>query len=184
MISEGTKAYLLSLARETMAARLSKQPLPVPRTAAELASVCGVFVTLHTVSGDLRGCIGYVEGVKPLAESVIDMAISAAFSDPRFEPVAASELTDIVIEITVLSPLRPVADLNDIVVGRHGLIASKGRNRGLLLPQVPVEHGWNRETFISHTCMKAGLMPDEWKKGTVTFESFEGEVFGEPRKKK
>ena len=180
MLSSKSKIFLLSLARQTIAQRCAGRPAPRADNAnAELAVQCGVFVTLHDTDGELRGCIGYVEGVKPLAQSVIDMALSEAFRDPRFSPVTERELKNIVIEITVLSPLTPIQSTDAVVVGKHGLVATKGHNRGLLLPQVPVEHHWDRDTFLSHTCMKAGLKPDEWRKGAVQFEVFEGEVFNE-----
>jgi AmmeMemoRadiSam system protein A len=137
----------------------------------------GAFVTL-TVDGDLRGCIGYPLPVKPLDETIIEMAIAAASQDTRFRPLVSSEMIRLKIEISVLGLPEPVSSPTDVVVGRHGIIVSKGFNRGLLLPQVPVEHAWDRETYLRHGCLKAGLGPDEWKKG-AKIEVFTAQVFSE-----
>jgi AmmeMemoRadiSam system protein A len=137
----------------------------------------GAFVTL-TVDGDLRGCIGYPMPVKPLDETIIEMALAAATKDTRFEPLAANELKRLKIEISVLGLPEPIGDPTKVEVGRHGIIVSKGFYRGLLLPQVPVEHGWDRETYLRHGCLKAGLPPDEWKKG-AEIEVFTAQVFSE-----
>lgn len=180
MITETTRTFLLTVVRETIKARLDKEPIPSYTVTDPIVQERrGVFVTLHTKDGTLRGCIGFIEGVKPLLEAVQDMALSAAFKDPRFPPLTSSEYKDITIEITVLSPIKKVASADDVVVGTHGLIITKGYHRGLLLPQVPVEQEWDRDAFISHTCMKAGLPPDTWKNEDVTMEVFTGEVFGE-----
>jgi AmmeMemoRadiSam system protein A len=137
----------------------------------------GAFVTL-TVDGELRGCVGYPLPVKPLDETIIEMAVAAACHDNRFEPLEAKELTRLKIEISVLGLPEPVGDPGKVEVGRHGIIVSKGYNKGLLLPQVPVEHGWDRETFLSHGCLKAGLRPEEWKTG-AEIETFTAQVFSE-----
>ena len=137
----------------------------------------GGFVTLNK-DGQLRGCIGYIVAVKPLYETVAEMAINAAARDTRFSPVTADELDDIDIEISVLSPLKTVEDINEIEVGKHGIIIRKGFNSGLLLPQVATEYGWDRDTFLQHTCLKAGLPPDSWKKG-AELQIFSAEVFRE-----
>lgn len=137
----------------------------------------GAFVTL-TVGGDLRGCIGYPLPVKNLDETIIEMAVAAASQDTRFEPLAADEMKDLKIEISVLGLPEPVGDPARVEVGRHGIIVSKGFYKGLLLPQVPVEHRWDRETYLSHGCLKAGLPPDEWKKG-AKIEVFTAQVFSE-----
>lgn len=139
---------------------------------------CGAFVTIH-IKGNLRGCIGYIEGVKNIPDTINDMALSSAFRDPRFRPLGREEYKNIDIEISVLSPVEKVTDINDIVVGRDGLIITKGYNRGLLLPQVPVEQGWDRDTFLTHTCYKAGLPGDSWKKSGVLIEKFSAQVFSE-----
>lgn len=137
----------------------------------------GAFVTLKR-HGELRGCIGYVEAIKPLWETIEDCAISAASRDPRFEPVAAEELADLDIEISVLSPLEDLPDPAGVEVGRHGILIEKGYHRGLLLPQVATEYGWNREQFLAHTCLKAGLPMDAWRHG-AKIKVFSADVFGE-----
>ncbi|MFP4581201.1 MAG: AmmeMemoRadiSam system protein A [Candidatus Sumerlaeia bacterium] len=178
------KEWLLSLARKTLEnlkprgshkpdeALLIDSPIPEP-----LKEKRGAFVTLHR-QGQLRGCIGYVQPIEPLYRTVIDNAVNAARSDPRFPPVHLDEVSEIDIEISVMTVPEPIA-VDDIEVGRHGLIAKSGPMRGLLLPQVATEHGWDRETFLNHTCMKAGLPPDSWKEGDVHFDAFTAQVFGE-----
>jgi len=137
----------------------------------------GAFVTLH-VDGELRGCIGYPLPVNPLDETIIEMAVAAASQDTRFEPLADKEMKRLKIEISVLSLPEPVSDPGQVRVGGHGIIVSKGFHRGLLLPQVPVEHAWDRETYLGHGCLKAGLPPDAWKKG-AKIEVFSAQVFSE-----
>jgi AmmeMemoRadiSam system protein A len=137
----------------------------------------GAFVTLK-VKGQLRGCIGYPIPHKPLCETIIDAAISAATKDSRFPNLEIKELDDTKIEISVLTPPRPIKDISEIEVGTHGIIITKGLSRGLLLPQVPLEWGWDRETFLRHGCMKAGLEEDDWKKG-AQIEIFSAQVFFE-----
>jgi AmmeMemoRadiSam system protein A len=137
----------------------------------------GAFVTLKA-GGELRGCIGYPLPVKPLDETIAEMAVAAASEDFRFTPLTAEELEETTIEISVLSLPRPVASPEEVEVGRHGIIVAKGSRRGLLLPQVPLEYGWDREEFLRHGCLKAGLPGDEWKKG-ARIEVFEARVFSE-----
>jgi AmmeMemoRadiSam system protein A len=143
----------------------------------ELQTRSGAFVTLHNRE-NLRGCIGSLNPPGPIFETVQECAASAATADPRFKPVTPSELEEIVIEISVLSPPEPLKDLNQIEVGVHGLIISQHGRRGLLLPQVATEHHWNREMFLSQTCRKAGLPLDAWQKGAevLVFTAF---VFAE-----
>jgi uncharacterized protein (TIGR00296 family) len=144
----------------------------------------GVFVTLNNADG-LRGCIGFPMPDKKLSHGIIDAAIAAATEDPRFSPVKANELNDIVFEVTVLTPPveitvnNPMEYLEKIKVGRDGLIISNSFSSGLLLPQVPVEYGWNVEEFLQHTCEKAGLGKDVWKNEKVKIEKFEGIVYKE-----
>jgi uncharacterized protein (TIGR00296 family) len=148
----------------------------------------GVFVTIETIRrGErvLRGCIGYPLPYLPLVEATIDSAISAALNDPRFEPLKSEELSEVVFEVSVLTPphlLQP-KNLKDypklIKVGRDGLIIEMGYYKGLLLPQVPVEYGWDEETFLSECCMKAGLPPDTWLSKDVKVYAFRAEVFTE-----
>ncbi|UCG41952.1 MAG: AmmeMemoRadiSam system protein B [candidate division WOR-3 bacterium] len=178
-LTEAEQASLLRIARSTleMHIRESKTPDIKPLTD-RLSEKRGAFVTLHK-KGQLRGCIGYVEAYKPLFQAVRDMAVAASTEDPRFPPVTEGELEDIDIEITVLSPLKRIDDPEKVEVGKHGLIIRRGGYSGLLLPQVPVEQGWDRQTFIEHTCLKAGLAPDAWKQQGTQFLVFTGQVFGE-----
>ncbi len=177
-LSEKQKIYLLGLARQAI--RHNLEDLPRPAVEAKdkiLAEKRGVFVTL-TLGGHLRGCIGYPLPVKPLGEAVVDMANAAALEDPRFEPLGIEELDQVKIEISVLSLPRRVKGPSEVEVGKHGIIISKGYRQGLLLPQVPVEYHWDRETYLSHGCLKAGLDQDEWRKG-VNIEVFTADVFCE-----
>lgn len=145
----------------------------------ELCRPAGAFVTLRTLGGDLRGCIGSIHAVHPLFHAVTSSALSAAFRDPRFHPVAAHELPRLEIEISVMGPVERVASADEIVVGRDGLIISRGRSAGLLLPQVATEYGWERETFLEQTCVKAGLPRNAWRQHDTLVEKFAAEVFAE-----
>ncbi len=138
----------------------------------------GAFVTLKK-NGQLRGCIGYIDAFKPLLETIREMAEAAAFKDYRFPPITLGEVDQIQIEISILSPIREITDPSEIVVGRDGIIITRGSNRGLLLPQVAVEWGWNREKFLDQTCVKAGVAPDAWKKPGTKIEIFSAEIFSE-----
>jgi len=144
----------------------------------------GVFVTLNNSDG-LRGCIGFPMPEKKLSHAIIEGAIAAATEDPRFPSVKTNELNDIVFEVTVLTPpivvdvSDPMEYLEKIKVGRDGLIIRHSFSSGLLLPQVPVEYGWNVEEFLQHTCEKAGLSRDTWKNESVKIEKFEGIIFKE-----
>ena len=144
----------------------------------------GVFVTLNNPNG-LRGCIGFPMPEKKLSHAIIEGAIAAATEDPRFSPVKTNELNDIMFEVTVLTPpveidvSDPMEYLEKIKVGRDGLIIRHSFSSGLLLPQVPVEYGWNVEEFLQHTCEKAGLSRDTWKNESVKIEKFEGIIFKE-----
>ncbi len=182
-IDERSRKALLGLARRNIESWL-KNGKAAAVSPADLPAYCrnrrGAFVTL-TIRGRLRGCIGYIEPVKPLWEAVRDMSYNAAFRDPRFSPLTPAELAKIRIEISVLTvPIR-VKNVRDVVVGRHGLIMSRGGMRGLLLPQVPTEQRWNLNTFLDETCLKAGLEAGCWKSPSVRIESFEAIVFGEER---
>lgn len=171
------KAALIELARATIRARATGEALPaVPEDTDALSRKAGAFVSLHR-RGMLRGCIGYVEAVMPLARAVQDMAISAAFQDPRFEPLTSEELEDLDIEISVLTPFEKITSPDCIEVGRHGLMIRKGSRSGLLLPQVPVQFGWNRDVFLSQTCLKAGLGPDAWQDPDSELYVFSADIF-------
>ena len=136
-------------------------------------------MTLRTKRGDLRGCIGSIRAMEPLYRAVATSAVSAAFRDPRFFPVRKEEMVQLDLEISVMGPIEPVSDVSDIEVGRDGLIISLGRFAGLLLPQVATEYGWDRQTFLDQTCMKAGLPPGAWRAQETRIEKFSAEVFGE-----
>ncbi len=170
---------LLKLARDTIAAHLGHQSEPEAGTDDPAFEVSrGAFVTLEK-DGRLRGCIGYSEPLYSLQEAVARCAVAAATQDHRFESVRLEELPDISISISALTPLKKLEKTDDLQPGRHGLmIAGKGC-RGLLLPQVAEERGWNRETFLKETCRKAGLPKDAWNEEEVEIFVFEAEVFGE-----
>ena len=187
-LSQSQGEYLVRLARRVIEAELNDEPTPhVKDVDDNLMTETGVFVTLNTVSPEgkrLRGCIGYPYPVKPLVEAVMDSAHNAAFEDPRFPPVRKEEAKDIVIEVSVLTPPEALnvdpSKLPDAVkVGRDGLIIGRGFKRGLLLPQVPVEWGWNSEEFLYQTCVKAGLPGDSWLlKGTEVM-AFQAIIYSE-----
>jgi AmmeMemoRadiSam system protein A len=136
----------------------------------------GAFVTLQK-KGQLRGCIGYIEGHGPLHNTIKEMAEAAAFRDPRFSPVKEKELPELDIEISVLTPLQRVKDVNEIQVGTHGIYIKKGWYSGLLLPQVATEYGWDRQTFLEHTCQKAGLPSAAWKEKDTEIYIFSADIF-------
>lgn len=176
MIGAEQQQQLLGLARAALEARVRGLECSAP-DATGLDAVAGAFVSIHH-RGALRGCLGRIEGDWPLHRVVTHLAAVVADSDPRFEPVRADELVDIDIEISVLTPERPIASIDEIEVGVHGLIVEHGPRRGLLLPQVAPEHGWDTRTFVEHTCRKAGLPPDAWRNGARLFV-FEALVFSE-----
>ena len=170
------RAELLHVAHEAIAASLAAHTLELTARSERLMEPRGAFTTLH-LEGRLRGCVGYVYPVKPLYRTVAETAVSAAFNDTRFLPVTAEEAARLKIEISVLSRLMPIA-AEDIEAGRHGLVVTLGSRRGLLLPQVAVEFGWDARTFLEETCHKAGLPPDAWERGAI-IEAFTAEVFHE-----
>jgi AmmeMemoRadiSam system protein A len=174
-LSREERDRLLAEARAAVADALAGRPPRQVEATGIFARRAGVFVSFH-LDGDLRGCIGHPDGNQALATVVPQCAVSAATGDPRFDAVSAAELARCVIEISVLGPIAEVHDPAEIVVGRDGLIAEQGWRRGLLLPQVAVEYGWDREAFLARTCEKAGLPPDAWKRG-ATISRFEAEVF-------
>jgi len=177
-LNKNQQKFLLELARKAIEHYLKTgKTLKVKTEDAELKRKKGAFVTLKA-DEQLRGCIGYPLPYKPLYETIIDSAISAATQDFRFEPLSLEELPGIEIEISVLSLPQLIKDINQVKVGTHGIIVSKGPCRGLLLPQVPVEWNWDLETYLSHGCLKAGLAEDEWKKGAQV-EIFSAQVFSE-----
>jgi AmmeMemoRadiSam system protein A len=177
MTSEHDRELLLRLAREAIQAYIGVAAAHVPAASGVLAAPGGAFVSLHN-RGELRGCIGHIEPTEPLGGVVTRCAVAAASTDPRFPPITAEELKQIDIEISLLGPLEEIHDPGEIEVGRHGLVVEQGWQRGLLLPQVATEWNWDAETFLAHTCTKAGLARDAWKRGARIFR-FEAEVFGE-----
>jgi len=177
MLDEQQRKVLLKVAREAVEAAAENVPYALQTDDPVLQEIGAAFVTLRS-HGNLRGCIGTVEPREPLIENVAAMARAAAREDPRFQPVEAAEVPDLKIEISILTPPKRVADVEEITVGTHGLIVEQGPQRGLLLPQVPVEWHWNREQFLDHTCLKAGLPKGCWRIGADIF-SFTAEIFGE-----
>lgn len=181
VLPEADQRFLLDLARETLRRHLDGRSLPDPEADGRLPESVqkdyGVFVTLHE-HGDLRGCIGSILPVEPLWKGVIRNAVNAASQDPRFTPVKADEEPMIEIEISVLTPPVAVRGMDDIAVGRDGVLLTKGRNRAVFLPQVAPEQGWDLPTMLAHLSMKAGLPGDAWRSGT-TFEVFQAHVFNE-----
>lgn len=180
-LSVGEKKTLLKIARDTISYKLGLSPdfnFSRYELTDNLKKGRGAFVTLHK-HGRLRGCIGNFGDERPLYETVHNMAIEAAFRDPRFFPLKKEEFNDIDIEISALTPLTPIKDINEIQVGVHGIYIIKGINRGVLLPQVAVEHGWDRLQFLDQTCIKAGLRPGCWKDEDCMILIFSAEVFGE-----
>lgn len=168
---------LLQYAHEAILSRLENRASPPFNASPHLSEPRGAFTTLY-VRGKLRGCVGYPAAVLPLYRTVFETARAAAFEDPRFIPLLLEEAADLRVSISVLSPVVPIRP-EDVEIGRHGLIVSMGSYRGLLLPQVPLEHGWDRVTFLEQTCHKAGLPPNAWRTGAMV-EAFAAEVFEDP----
>lgn len=179
-LSEETRRALLGLARRSIEVYLAEHRRL--RRGADFDSIApeprGAFVTLSTLSGDLRGCIGTILPAGPLDATVARMAVAAAVEDPRFPPVTLDELSGLGVEISALTVPAP-ADLERIEVGRHGLIVTRGPRKGLLLPQVAPEWGWDRVQFLGQTCRKAGLPAEAWRESGTLVEWFEAEVWAE-----
>ncbi|HAK47079.1 MAG TPA: AMMECR1 domain-containing protein [Spirochaeta sp.] len=177
-LTDEEKAILLKTARDRIKTDLGLGKPDYPEPTDKLEQICSAFVTLHN-SRMLRGCIGNIIGRKPLIKTVLNMAHAAAFDDPRFPALSADEFDRIDIEISVLSPLRKITDINKIEIGKHGILMTQGYNSGVLLPQVATEQGWDLNTFVEHTCMKAGLRPDAWKDPSTEIEIFSAVIFSE-----
>jgi AmmeMemoRadiSam system protein A len=173
------KTYLKDLVHASIRSGLEPEQAPAdppePPTP-RLQEHLGAFVTLKS-KGQLRGCIGHVVGDQPLYLTVWQMARNAAFGDPRFAPITLEEFQDLEVEISILSPLEPCPDPEQIRVGRHGLVVAKGARTGLLLPQVAEEWNWDRGTFLRQTCNKAGLPANCWRDPEVQLYWFQAEVF-------
>lgn len=176
-LAESNQQILLHLARAAVEASARNLRLPEMTALPDVTAECfGAFVSLH--KGErLRGCIGHIEALKPLAQTVRECAFSAAMFDPRFHPVTPDELAELRIEISVLSPFFDIAP-EQVEVGLHGLLISRGAQRGLLLPQVPVHWKWDRERFLNETCRKAGLNETAWRHG-ARVQAFTAQVFAE-----
>jgi MEMO1 family protein len=171
------KALLHRIARQSIEARLlSKKAPSLDDLPAALRENRGAFVTLNK-HGQLRGCIGRLAADRPLGEVVAEMALAAAFQDPRFRPLTADELKDLELEISVLTPFTKISSTDEIQVGKHGILMRKGGSSGLLLPQVATDYGWDRTTFLEHTCQKAGLPKDAWKDQSTEIYIFSANVF-------
>lgn len=178
-LGEAERRALLRAAREAITAHLAGRRAELAPATGALAEKRGVFVTLRRAAdGELRGCIGQMEAESPVVDAVAEMAVAAATRDFRFPPVAARELDSLRIEISVLSPLAPIRP-DEVEVGRHGLLLRRGDRRGVLLPQVPLEHGWDREGFLDHTCEKAGLPRGAHLQAGAELLAFTATVFGE-----
>lgn len=182
-IDEGKKA--VNYARLVIEEHVKSNNIPTSDLKGIFSEKQGAFVTIHThPSNDLRGCIGIPLPVMSLIDAIVEGAKSATH-DPRFPPLDTSEFENIIIEVTILSKpeeinvSKPEDYLSEIEIGRDGLIVEQGFYKGLLLPQVPVEQGWDKEEFLSHTCMKAGLMPDAWFDKSTKIYRFSGQVFTE-----
>ncbi len=180
-ITNEEKIVLIKLARKSIEVVLnieSDDPKIDPAKYPVLDSKSGVFVTIK-IGTELRGCIGYITTDKPLVETIKDAATAAAFQDPRFPPLQQSEYHGIDLEISILSEPYPMNDYNEIVLGEHGLILEEHGKRGLLLPQVPLEHGMDKNQFLNAICRKAGLPEEEWKERKLNMYLFTATVFSE-----
>ncbi|SRR5579871_2753660 len=177
MTNEDDRRRLLAIARSAIVAHVTgAPPLAVDRTGV-LSRPGGAFVTIHN-RGELRGCIGHIEANEPLGVVVARCAVAACSTDPRFPSVTVPELADVDLELSLLGPLEAIVGPDDIEIGRHGLVVSRGWQRGLLLPQVATEWRWDAATFLAHTCQKAGLPRDAWQRGAQLWR-FDAEVFSE-----
>ena len=186
-ITAEEKKILLAMARESITSELERRKPEYTEYINEdsaLKKPCGAFVTLHEVapiSGkrSLRGCIGRMTANLPLEETVRVMAREAAFGDPRFPPLKADEFSRCHIEISALSPMSPCSDPGQVEIGVHGLYLTRGYRSGVLLPQVPVEQGWNKEEYLDYICVKAGLPAGSYKAQDAQLFTFTAIVFGE-----
>lgn len=181
MLNKSEQGVLLFGAREALRTLFDPEyPYPCVqyKSYPALLNRNGAFVTLY-LDNQLRGCIGYVESDTPLFETVCEAAIMAATEDPRFEPLTAEELPQVLIEVSVLSPPKRIKDYVEIEIGKHGLIVDESGHRGLLLPQVAVEHKMKLDQFLTALCQKAGLPGNYWTKRMMNMMTFEALVFGE-----
>ncbi len=177
-LSAEDQRLLLQVARRSLEAHFSGGKAPLPEGGPALRAPGGAFVTLRTRDGELRGCVGIMETEEPLVEAVARIAVVAARSDRRFDPVRKDELAEIVIEISALGALHEVRP-DEIEIGRDGLLVREGGQQGVLLPQVAAEHRWDRETFLDKTCGKAGLPAGAWRRPGAKILAFPATVFAE-----
>lgn len=176
-LTDEEKDYLRTIARESILTGIKGGEYVMPEpVSSKMTEHFGAFVTLKK-GGCLRGCIGHVIGDRPLNQTVVQMAHCAAFEDPRFPPLTELDFDQMELEISILSPFERVEDSETIEPGRHGLMIQRGFHSGLLLPQVAMEWGWDRETFLAQTCRKAGLPPNAWQSRKALLYKFEAEVF-------
>jgi uncharacterized protein (TIGR00296 family) len=191
-LSANEGKFLVELARKAVEEYLkTRKKINVPKDVSEkLMQPCGVFVTLNSIidgEKELRGCIGYPYPTEPLAQAVIESAISSATQDPRFHPLSLSELGKVVFEISVLTPPQLIEAKKSseypskVKVGKDGLIVERGMFKGLLLPQVPVEWNWDCEEFLCQCCIKAGLPPDNWLLDGTRIYTFQAIIFEEEK---
>jgi AmmeMemoRadiSam system protein A len=178
-MTDAEKRILLSVAREVIEAKLFNKGVNAYSVTPELEENRGAFVTLKK-NHELQGCIGIIIGYKPLIDTVKETALSSAFNDPRFLPMTPLQWPGTKIEISVLSPLRPISNVDEIIVGTHGVLLRKTGRSAIFLPQVALEQGWDRDTMLARLCMKAGLMAMAWKETDTHFEVYTAEVFSEP----
>ncbi len=177
-LTEEEKNSLIDIVKKTIQCKLDGKKTPAFKAGSEtLKEKRGAFVTLKK-DGRLRGCIGYIEAKRHLYETVQEMAVASAFNDPRFPPLTRDELQHLTLEISVLTPLKIIKNIEEIEVGVHGIYIVKGYRSGLLLPQVAREYEWDRLTFLEETCCKAGLSPNTWKEKDTKIYVFSANVFG------
>ena len=178
-LDESAQKELLRIARKSLECCLADDALPeIHPEQPELHQIAGAFVSLHR-GDELRGCIGLLSPKDPLYRTVQHCAVSAAVEDSRFDQVTAAELTELKIEISVLSPMKRAENVTDVAVGKHGLYMVRGNRHGILLPQVATDYGWDRETFLTQTCHKAGLPGHAWRDSATIVYTFEAQVFSE-----
>jgi len=179
MLSEKNAETLLAIAREAIVHQVKTLPFqPTPREEKALVQKAGCFVTIKQ-DGRLRGCIGSFQTERPLFQEVAAMAVASASKDPRFHPLEEEELDNFSLEISVLSPLEKIEEIEQIEVGTHGIYIEKNFSRGVLLPQVATDYGWDRETFLQQTCLKAGLPTDAWQTVDADIYIFSAQVIKE-----
>jgi AmmeMemoRadiSam system protein A len=182
MLTQEQRRELLRIARSSIAAALQESGQtagnPEIHPSKELLKPRGAFVTIR-IDGELHGCIGYMESLLPLAGVVAEVAVKAALDDPRFPPLQTSELEKATLEISVLSPMRRISTKEEIRIGEHGLMLEHGFGKGVLLPQVATEYGWNAEEFLEAVCRKSGLHRWVWKDPAAKISVFSAEVFDE-----